>query len=69
MVQLVQVPAWARIWGPPGAGPQFCMSNFSPLRRTPPFPHQTLSLGPHHLWITSSVVSDETEPEVLESEQ
>lgn len=25
----------------------------------PPFPHQTLSLGPHHLWITSSVASDE----------
>lgn len=68
MVQLVQVPVWARIWGPPGAGPQFCMSTFSLLRRTP-LPHQTLSLGPHHLWIASSVDSNEAKPEVLGSEQ
>jgi hypothetical protein len=68
MVQLVQLPVWARIWGPSGAGPQFCMRTFSPLRCTP-FPHQILSLGSHHLWIASSVDSHEAEPEVLESQQ
>lgn len=67
MVQLVQLPVWARIWGLSGAGLQFCMRTFSPLRCTP-FPHQILSLGPHHLWMASNVDSHEAEP-VVESQQ
>lgn len=61
-------PCLGQNLGPVWAGPQFCMRTFSPLRCTP-FPHQILSLGPHHLWIASSVDSHEAEPEVLESQQ